>query len=683
MLMVLSVIVLVVNIGLSAWQERAMAEARDAAAQLPGLAAQVMEDTKNASRGENALPDALRQSRSTTATAVGVISSLRDKGQGNLEGHVKRVEESWNNLSSQAAAVEQSAEQVASWSTQINSMNQGIVRLQGLANELANAVAGGTSTPTQTAIAMQQAILVANLGRDLAQLQAGGQAAHVAGDTFKRDLELFEQRMDRLHAMVTLRPELGTAYKALSDFWNTLKPTSEALLAATPSALTVQDQAEKAQASGQALMESGQALNRAMGSLGTLRDFRVFPNFWWNVVLGVTAMLGLGLFLVATQRAREREQQARMDEQLAQSGRTQQAIMQLMSELDALGDGDLTVKAPVTEDVTGAIADAINYAVDELRNLVTTINTSAVAMGEATDESQATSQALALAAEEQFEQIDLAAKRVDDMDNSVKQVHNSATSSAEVAQRAVLIATEGAHVVRETIKGMDQIRDQIQETSKRIKRLGESTQEIGSIIELIKDISEQTNVLSLNAAMRAASAGEEGRGFAVVADEVQRLADRTSLATRRVETLVMAIQADTNDAVSSMEQTTSEVVSGARLAEDAGMALEEIVKVSQALDGNIKHIAVAAKEQQETAGVIRKTMDIIRQISGQTRQDAGHTAQSIGRMSEVSISLRESVAGFKLPAPPAPGETAPAPMRAKPRTTTAEPAGNGKDRPLA
>jgi twitching motility protein PilJ len=219
-----------------------------------------------------------------------------------------------------------------------------------------------------------------------------------------------------------------------------------------------------------------------------------------------------------------------------------------------------------------------------------------------------------------------------------------------VAQRSVVIAAEGAGVVRETIQGMDQIRDQIQETSKRIKRLGESSQEIGSIVELINDISEQTNILALNAAVQAASAGEAGRGFAVVADEVQRLAERTSGATRRIENLVQAIQADTNEAVSSMEQTTAEVVSGARLAEDAGTALTEIERVSNALNNLIKNISIAAQQQSSAASDITRTMGVIRQITGQTSQGAGQTAESIGHLAQLAADLRRSVADFKLPA---------------------------------
>ncbi len=324
--------------------------------------------------------------------------------------------------------------------------------------------------------------------------------------------------------------------------------------------------------------------------------------------------------------------------------------MRLLDEMGSLAEGDLTVKATVTEDMTGAIADSINFAVEQLRTLVATINDTSVQVASSAQETQATAMHLADAAEHQAQEINSATDRINEIASSINQVSRNSADSAEVARRSVLIATNGAGVVRQTIAGMDSIRDQIQETSKRIKRLGESSQEIGSIVELINDISEQTNILALNAAIQAASAGEAGRGFAVVADEVQRLAERSSGATKRIESLVQTIQADTNEAVSSMEQTTSEVVAGARLAEDAGTALGEIEKVSSDLSGLIEGISVAAQEQSTAATDITQTMNTIQSITAQTSQGASQTAQSIGNLAQLASDLRRSVADFKLPA---------------------------------
>ena len=231
---------------------------------------------------------------------------------------------------------------------------------------------------------------------------------------------------------------------------------------------------------------------------------------------------------------------------------------------------------------------------------------------------------------------------------SIDQVSANASESATVAQRSVAIAYNGAEVVQRSIEGMNVIRDQIQETSKRIKRLGESSQEIGDIVSLINDIADQTNILALNAAIQASMAGEAGRGFAVVADEVQRLAERSANATKQIETLVKTIQADTNEAVMSMESTTSEVVRGARLAKDAGEALEEVQTVSNVLADLIQNISNAAQQQADSAGHISNTMNIIQDITSQTSSGTMATARSVGQLSEMAIALQESVSGFKL-----------------------------------
>jgi len=339
----------------------------------------------------------------------------------------------------------------------------------------------------------------------------------------------------------------------------------------------------------------------------------------------------------------------RLEEQASQNERNQAAILQLLDELADLAEGDLTVHASVTENFTGAIADSINYAIDQMRGLVSNIKQVSVQVSKAASQTQQTAANLETAAEAQAREIGEATKEITDMAASIDQVHGHASESSAVATRAVDIASKGSSVVHGTIKGMDNIRSQIQETSKRIKRLGESSQEIGDIVSLINDIADQTNILALNAAIQASMAGDAGRGFAVVADEVQRLAERSGAATKQIEALVKTIQSDTNEAVISMEQTTTEVVRGARLAEDAGVALEEIETVSTNLAELIQNISNAARQQAMTAGNISNTMGVVQEIAGQTSAGTKTSANSIGQLASLANDLQQSVDGFKLP----------------------------------
>jgi len=332
-----------------------------------------------------------------------------------------------------------------------------------------------------------------------------------------------------------------------------------------------------------------------------------------------------------------------------QNERNQQAILRLLDELGSLADGDLTVQATVSEDITGAIADSINYALEALRGLVRTINDTAVQVDAAARQTQATATHLAEASKNQSKQINTASTSITQMAHSIEQVSLNADRSSKVAQQSVDIAHKGGEAVRRTIDGMNNIRETIQETSKRIKRLGESSQEIGDIVELINDIAEQTNILALNAAIQASMAGEAGRGFAVVADEVQRLAERSANATRQIEALVKAIQTDTNEAVISMEQSTAGVVSGAQLAENAGTSLDEIEKVANNIATLVQSISSSARQQAQTAGEMTRTMNVIREITAQTTEGTMTTAQSIGKLAALATEMRKSVSGFKLP----------------------------------
>lgn len=362
----------------------------------------------------------------------------------------------------------------------------------------------------------------------------------------------------------------------------------------------------------------------------------------------ITLVLMLRQSNLQTQSLLKAEASMRFEEEQANK-RNQKAILRLLDELGDLADGDLTVETTVTEDFTGAIADSINFTIDQLRSLVSTINQTAVQVSSAAQATQDTATALADASDHQAQEIAGASAAITEMALSIDQVSANAYESSAVAERSVNIAKKGADVVQATIRGMDTIREQIQDTSKRMKRLGESSQEIGDIVSLINDIADQTNILALNAAIQASMAGDAGRGFAVVADEVQRLAERASAATKQIESLVKTIQNDTHEAVISMEQTTTQVVNGANLAQDAGVALEEIENVSSNLAKLIQNISNAARQQAASAGQISSTMNVIQQITSQTSAGTSVTANSIGHLADLAIQMRTSVSGFKLP----------------------------------
>jgi twitching motility protein PilJ len=332
-----------------------------------------------------------------------------------------------------------------------------------------------------------------------------------------------------------------------------------------------------------------------------------------------------------------------------ENARNQQAIVRLLDEMGDLASGDLTVHTTVTEDFTGAIADSMNVTIDSLRGLVKTINDTSTRLTGSVLETEEIAARLAEASKQQSNDITLAGKSITEMSATMSTVSSNANESSKVAMRSVEIAKHGGEAVKRTMSGMDTIREHIQETSKRIKRLGESSQEIGDIVELINDIAEQTNILALNASIQAAMAGEAGRGFAVVADEVQRLAERSANATRQIEALVKTIQADTNEAVISMEKSTSGVVTGAQLAENAGSALEEIETVSDQLAEMIQGISGEARQQADAASQMATSMQGIQQQTMQATSGAEQTSRSIGNLARLAQDLDKSVAGFKLP----------------------------------
>ncbi|KLD71959.1 methyl-accepting chemotaxis protein [Xanthomonas pisi] len=655
-LLVLSMIVFGANTGVATWQGSRLAGAGTGAADLQVLSQQLANQGREAVSGD---PKAFAAFKETKGRIDSTVSELdgRYGQEGSVASSMAQLKATWVPLSKNADQIIASEPAVLGLAGNAERFTGSVPQLQAQLNEVVRAMTVSGAPASQIYNTLQQVVVAGTMARRVTEMRAGGANAAASGDALARDSVVFTQMLEGLRAgneelgiAAVRNPAALSALEQSQAQWTTMKKDIDAILASSRNLFAAQSSAAALTAGSNKMLDDSKKLFDAFSAFGSVRDTRLFPNFWLGVVSGLIALLAIVGFVWSSVRVRTREQDVRYQAQVEFNSRNQQAIMRLLDEISSLGEGDLTVKASVTEDMTGAIADAINYAVDELRHLVTTINDTSAKVAVSTQETQATAMQLAEAAGQQANQITTASERISEIAASIEQVSRNSTESAEVAQRSVVIAAEGAGVVRETIQGMDQIRDQIQETSKRIKRLGESTQEIGSIVELINDISEQTNILALNAAVQAASAGEAGRGFAVVADEVQRLAERTSGATRRIEGLVQTIQADTNEAVSSMEQTTSEVVSGARLAEDAGTALTEIERVSNALNNLIKNISIAAHQQSAAATDITQTMGVIRQITSQTSQGAEQTAESIGNLAQLAADLRRSVADFKLPA---------------------------------
>ncbi|MBT2968608.1 MAG: chemotaxis protein [gamma proteobacterium symbiont of Ctena orbiculata] len=566
---------------------------------------------------------------------------------------VRSLENNWLELQGNIDEILKAQENILAIDEFSAVISEFVPQLQELSEELAEVLINSNAPRRQIYIATEQEMLIQRINSNVNLVLEGGQETAAAIDQFSRDADYFGRILEGL---IKGDKELGVAQVTdkiakqrltdVSTLFATINDNATEIIENIPDVLPALEAASVVNLSSDSVSNAAEELIAAYGespgrfSLLGLKAGPVMIAVFGLVAVIFLVLLGVQLILDAQRREQASKQQNEAN---------QKAILQLLDEMGDLADGDLTVTASVTEDITGAIADSINYAIEALRELVTTINTTSEQVSGATQESRATAMHLAEASEHQAEQITQANESIKTMTQAIDQMSHDATESAEVAKRSVEIASTGAETVRSTITGMDNIREQIQETSKRIKRLGESSQEIGDIVELIDDIADQTNILALNAAMQAAMAGEAGRGFAVVADEVQRLAERSINATKQIEALVKTIQADTNEAVTSMEASTSGVVKGATLAENAGEALKEIESVSQYIADLTGKIASSAQDQSHQSVTVKDTMSVIQEITNQTSEGTHQTANSIGMLADLSDQLQKSVAGFRLP----------------------------------
>ncbi len=595
-----------------------------------------------------------------------------------IQPELHKVENAWLELRSHVDAILNNQEAILTVNEIITAIRDTLPDLLEVSTEVTNALVEQNASPTQVFYASRQLFLAQRINTALNEVLAGGSATALAVDQLTQDVDELRTVVDALvngsgvlgiEAVKSenLKGRLLEATAILGDIDDSLGTILSMISNVLPALEAVgevgmSEMAQEALAEGEVLPDmdvpsqlalSSDKVAEAVRSLielygtdaGELQIGGIPVNATLVTALGIlTAVLLVLLGLVLVGQARRRE-----EDTAEQYQRNQEAIRRLLDEMGDLADGDLSVQATVTEDITGAIADSINYAIEAMREVVESINQTTEEVSSSAQDTQATIMHLADAAEHQREQITGASSTIDKMTVALEDMSNDATESAQVAQSSVELASKGGEAVRRTINGMDNIREQIQETSKRIKRLGESSQEIGNIVELIEDIADQTNILALNAAMQAAMAGEAGRGFAVVADEVQRLAERSANATKQIEALVQTIQADTNEAVSSMEASTTEVVSGAGLAEDADAALQEIEKVSNEIAGIITKLADSAQQESSEARQLNDTMGVIQEITQQTTDGTANAAAEIGELAEKTNRLRQSVAGFVLP----------------------------------
>lgn len=524
----------------------------------------------------------------------------------------------------------------------------------------AQKLAQGAPT-TEVAAASQLVMLTQRMAKGANEILMSDGASAEAVNTLGKDVATFRevsqgmlQGNAELRLSPTRDPQTREPLSKLVRQFEQMRAEASPVLSNLTGLAAVREAQASVAADGDALTQGLQSLQTELGQgIG-------FSALQGLALMGFAGLLGLGAVGLMRVQSSAEARRASMSEQHRMAAEREQheakrvndanqaAILRLMNELQTVAEGDLTQQATVTEDITGAIADSVNYTVEELRTLVAQVQGTVGRVTETTQQVEATSTELLAASTEQLREIRDTGESVLQMAGRINGVFAQAQETAQVARQSRAAAESGLQAVQNTIGGMNSMREQIQETSKRIKRLGESSQEIGEITELISDITEQTNVLALNAAIQAASAGEAGRGFSVVAEEVQRLAERSGDATRQIAALVKTIQTDTQDAVAAMERSTQGVVESTRLSDAAGAALADIDRVSRELSGLIGRISDEARREAESANVVAANIQHIFAVTEQTGEGTRSTAQMVRELSRTAEELKQSVARFKI-----------------------------------
>ncbi|MBP6799731.1 MAG: type IV pili methyl-accepting chemotaxis transducer N-terminal domain-containing protein [Zoogloea sp.] len=627
----------------------------DGAGQMRTLSQQIAKASQLALQGDPNAFGELEQSRARFNQLLDAVTNGGDVngtgvpgGSSAVEAELAAVTELWKKTDANAEKVLKEKKNLTALGASIANINAKNPHLLELSEQIAALKLQGGASAREIATASQVVMLTQRIAKNANALQVANAIDPDVTFLLGKDTNTFREQLEQLQKMTSE----GSDAKAKL---NELEAVAKDNLAAVSAILgSIQLLVQAKQAGSQIFQDSTALLEKTTalteGYNGAYTGFFT----WVSLAIIVCALLALAcLALMAKTYNDDIARRHKAAEQLRDAAETerngtQQAILRLMNEMGDLADGDLTVRATVTEDITGAIADSVNYTIEELSVLVRRINDASIRVTTATESAQRTSDELLSATERQAQELRLAGETAQSMASSMSAASEDALQSAQVARRSLEAAQKGAAAVEDTIKGMNDIREKIQETSKRIKRLGESSQEIGEIVELISDITEQTNVLALNAAIQAASAGEAGRGFSVVAEEVQRLAERSAEATKQIGAIVKTIQTDTGDAVAAMENATRDVVDGARLSETAGQELAEIERVSAETATLIERISSSTEVQAKAATQVAEKMKNILAITDRTTTGTQQTAVSIGELADLAIELKGSVSGFKV-----------------------------------